>query len=33
MIEALDCSTNSPYQHLRECIKNSMENMSTDVRV
>ena len=24
---------NSPYQHLRKCIENSMENMHADVRV
>ena len=24
---------NSPYQHLRKCLENSMENMLTDVRV
>ena len=24
---------NSPYQHLRKCLENSMENMHTDVRV
>ena len=30
--EALDCWKNSPYQHLRKCLKNSMENMHTDVR-
>ena len=26
-------STDSPYQYLRKCIENSMENMHTDVRV
>ena len=31
--EALDCSTNSPCQHFRKCIGNSMENMHTDVWV
>ena len=31
--EAPDCQTNSPQQHLRKCIENSMENMHTDVRV
>ena len=31
--EALDHETNSPHQHLRECIGNSMENMHSDVRV
>ena len=25
--------TNSPCQHLRKCIENSMENMHTDVRL
>ena len=24
---------NSPYQHLRKCLENSMGNMHTDVRV
>ena len=24
---------NSPYQHLRKCLENSMENMHIDVRV
>ena len=28
-----DWYANSPCQHLRKCIKNSMENMDTDVRV
>ena len=27
----LDCETNSPYQHLRKCEKNGIENMCTDV--
>ena len=31
--EALDYETNSPQQHLRECIGNSMENMHIDVTV
>ena len=31
--EALDCYTNSPCQHLRKCMENSMENMHTDVRL
>ena len=31
--EALDCSTNSPCQHLRKCIENGMERMHTDARV
>ena len=31
--EALDCETNSPHQHLREYLGNSMENMYSDVRV
>ena len=30
---ALDCLTNSPHQHHRKCIKNSMENFHTGVRV
>ena len=30
---ALDCLTNSPCQHLKKYIKNSMENMHADVRV
>ena len=33
MKEVFDWQTNSPCQHLRRCIKNSMENMHTDVRV
>ena len=33
VIEAFDCQTNSPCQHLKKCIKNSMENMHTDVIV
>ena len=31
--EALDYWTNSPRQHPRKCIENSMENMHSDVRV
>ena len=31
--EALDCYTNSPCQHLRKCMENSMENMLTDIRL
>ena len=31
--EALDRETNSPQQHLRECIENSLENIYTDVRL
>ena len=27
----MDYKTNSPHQHLRDCIENSMENMHTDV--
>ena len=27
-----DCLANSPCQHLRKCIENSMENMHIDVR-
>ena len=30
---SFDWQTNSPCQHLRKCIKNSMENMHTDVKV
>ena len=30
-IEVLDCQTNSPCQHLRKCIRNSLENMHADV--
>ena len=33
MKEALDCQTNSPCQHLKKCIENSMENIDTDIRV
>ena len=33
MKEALDCSTNSPFQHLRKCLENVKEDMHTDVRV
>ena len=32
-IEALDCLSNSPCQHLGKCKENSMENIHTDVRV
>ena len=32
-MEALDCNTNSPCLHLRNCIENSMENMHAEVRV
>ena len=31
--EALDYETNSPHQHLRECMGNSMENMHSDLTV
>ena len=31
--EALDSWPNSPYQHLRICVVNSIENMQTDVGV
>ena len=31
--EALDCLTNFPYQNLRKCIENSMENVHADVMV
>ena len=30
--EAFDFKTNSPSQHFKKCIENSMENMHTDVR-
>ena len=33
MKKALDCSTNSPFQHLRKCLENVKEDMYTDVRV
>ena len=29
---AIDCSTNSPWEHLREFIENSMENIHAEVR-
>ena len=32
-IEVLDCQTNSPCQHLRKCIRNSLENMHADVMI
>ena len=28
-----EMTTNSPYQRLRKCIENNMENLHTDVRV
>ena len=28
-----EMTTNSPYQRLRKCIENNMENLDTDVRV
>ena len=31
--ESLDCQKNSPCQHLRKCIKNSMKTMHTNIRV
>ena len=31
--EVVDCYTNSPCQHFRECIESSMENAHTDVGV
>ena len=31
--EALDYKANSPYQHLRECVRNIMENIHTNVMV
>ena len=33
MKEAFDCQTNSPRRYLWKCIKSSMENMHTDVRM
>ena len=30
--EAVDCYTNSPCQHIREYMENSMEKTFTDVR-
>ena len=31
--EALDCYSNSSFQHIRKCIGNSMENIHSDVRL
>ena len=31
--ETLENLKNSPCQHLRKCVENSMENIHTDVRV
>ena len=31
--EALDYEANSPHQHLRECVRNSMENIHTNIMV
>ena len=31
--ETLENLKNSPFQHLRKCVENSMENMHIDVRV
>ena len=31
--EALDYEANSPHQHLSECVRNSMENIHTNVMV
>ena len=28
-----DCETNSPFQHHRKCMGNSVENMHSDVKV
>ena len=28
----MDCELNSPHQHLRECIGNSMENTHTNAK-
>ena len=33
MKKALDCSTNSPFQHLRKCLENVKEDVHTDVWV
>lgn len=33
MIAKSDSETNSPCQHLKICIVNSMENMKADIRV
>ena len=32
-MQPFDWRTNSPFQHLRKCVTNSVENMHTDVRV
>ena len=32
-MQPFDWQTNSPFQHLRKCVTNSVENMHTDVRV
>ena len=32
-MQLFDWQTNSPFQHLRKCVTNSVENMHTDVRV
>ena len=31
--ETIDCLPNSPYLHLRKCVKNSMEIIHTHIRV
>ena len=33
LLNALDCKTNSPCQHLRKRINNSMESIHTEVRM
>ena len=32
-MQPFDWQTNSPFQHLRKCVTNSVENIHTDVRV
>ena len=32
-MQLFDWQTNSPFQPLRKCVTNSVENMHTDVRV
>lgn len=32
-LQTLDCETTSPYQQATKCMKNSLEDMYTDVRV
>ena len=33
VLEAFDWELCSPCQHLRKCMKNSMENMHSDIRM